>query len=428
MNVYDSDRMAALMEPHGYQLSDEMQHADMVILNTCHIREKAAEKLYSELGRIRAIKNERKKQGNDTTIVVAGCVAQAEGEEVVRRAPIVDVVVGPQSYHTLPDLLAKVKRDKGHVIHLEFEDDKFDKLPESDAPQGPSAWLSVQEGCDKFCTFCVVPYTRGAEYSRPVPAIYREAMKLVAQGSKEITLLGQNVNAFHGEGPDGDSWSLGQLIQHLAKIDGLERIRYSTSHPRDMHPALYEAHGNEPKLMPFLNLPVQSGANNVLECMNRKHNRDDYFKIIDDLREKRPDMQFSSDFIVGFPGETDKDFEDTMDLVRRVGFTQAYSFKYSPRPGTPGAEIKEQVPEHIKDERLQELQKLLNTQQLDFNAQCVGRVLPVLLEKKGKHPGQLVGKTPFMQSVHITSESAKIGQIIDVTIDSAGPNSLSATP
>lgn len=417
MNVYDSLKMADIMRPMGYEECEEPEGADMVILNTCHIRERAAEKVYSELGRINQEKKRRKKEGGNMIVAVAGCVAQAEGEEIFRRAPYVDVVVGSQSYQNLPELIGKIQRGSGHAIDLEMRDDKFDLLPEeSTKPQGVSACLSIQEGCDKFCTFCVVPYTRGAEYSRNVPEIYREAIRLVAGGAKEITLLGQNVNAFHGE-MDGDVWNLGKLIKHLAKIEGLERIRYSTSHPSDMHEELYEAHANEQKLMPFLNLPVQSGSNKILASMNRKHTRDEYFKIIERLRDLRPDMQFSSDFIIGFPGETEQDFEDTLDLARSVGFSQAYSFTYSPRPGTPGAEMEDQVPEEIKDERLQRFQSLINEQQRKFNNSCEGLVMPVLFDRSGRKDDQLVGKSPYMQSVHITPGNENIfGKIVDVKI------------
>ncbi len=415
MNIYDSLRMEDVMRPFGYESCNEPAGADMVILNTCHIREKAAEKVYSELGRIKREKDKNKKM----IIAVAGCVGQAEGDEIFRRAPYVDVVVGPQSYQSLPDLVGKVQRESGHAINLEFEDDKFDQLPEEHAPQGVSGILSIQEGCDKFCTFCVVPYTRGAEYSRDVPAIYREAIKLVANGAKEITLLGQNVNAFHGS-----DWNLGQLIEHISKIEGLERIRYSTPHPRDMHEDLYKQHWNNPKLMPFLNLPVQSGSNRILEKMNRKHKRDDYFKIIDRIREKRTDMQFSSDFIIGFPGETDQDFEDTMDLARRVGFVQGYSFKYSPRPGTPGADMDDQVPEEVKNERLQRFQALVNEQQLAYNKSCIGKVMPVLFEKPAKYAGQIVGRSEYMQSVTVEGGEELIGRIADVEVTAGRGNSL----
>lgn len=423
MNVYDSMRMEDLMRPLGYENTEEPDNADMVILNTCHIREKAAEKVYSELGRIKK-KQDRSESTNKKIIAIAGCVGQAEGEEIFRRAPYVDVIVGPQSYQSLPDLVGKVQRDSGHHINLEFEEDKFDKLPENNNSQGVSAVLSIQEGCDKFCTFCVVPYTRGAEYSRPVAKIYRDAIELVAKGAKEIWLLGQNVNAFHGEASDGKIWNLGQLIKHIAKIDGLERIRYSTPHPVDMHEDLYDTHKNEPKLMPQLNLPVQSGSNEILRNMNRKYNRINYLKIIERLKQDKPDIQFSSDFIIGFPGETEEDFEDTMDLARQVGFSQAYSFKYSPRPGTPGADMTNQVPEDVQNERLQRFQALIKEQQLAYNKTCIGKTMKVLFEKKGKKDGQIIGKSPYMQSVHVIASEDLIGQIINVTITDARPNSL----
>ncbi len=412
------------MRTQGYEEWHQPEGADMIILNTCHIRERAAEKVYSELGRINKEKNKRKKNGEKMIVAVAGCVAQAEGEEIFRRAPYVDVVVGSQSYSSLPDLVGKVQRDSGHAINLELHDKKFDQLPEESKPQGASACLSIQEGCDKFCTFCVVPYTRGAEYSRNVPEIYREAIRLVAGGAKEITLLGQNVNAYHGE-LDGKTWNLGMLINHLAKIDGLERIRYSTSHPRDMHEELYEAHGLEPKLMPFLNLPVQSGSNKILSAMNRKHTRDEYFKIIERLRKSRPDMQFSSDFIIGFPGETEQDFADTLDLAKTVGFSQAYSFTYSPRPGTPGADMENQVPEEVKDERLQRFQALIREQQIAFNKSCDGMIMPVLFDREGRRDEQLIGKSPYMQSVHVMPGNEDIfGKIRHVKIVKTMPFSL----
>lgn len=417
MNVYDSQLMADILHPHGYEPCETPDNADMVILNTCHIREKAAEKMYSELGRIRNHKKKKQQDGDDMLIAVAGCVGQAEGKEIFRRSPQVDIVIGPQSIQSLPDLLSKVKRDKGHAIDLDFpEHAKFDALPDASQKPQPSMFLSIQEGCDKFCAFCVVPYTRGAEFSRPVSAIYREAMKLISSGAKEITLLGQNVNAFHGEAEDGSIWNLGKLIQHLAKINGLERIRYSTSHPRDMHAELYDVHANEPKVMPYLHLPVQSGSDRILQKMNRKHTRDEYFRIIDRLKADRPDLQFSSDFIVGFPGETDKDFQQTMDLVERVTFSQAYSFKYSPRPGTPAAEIDDPIPESVKDERLQALQALLVKQQRQFNDLVVGQTMDVLFEKTGRKDGQIVGKSPYLQSVHVNGDASLIGQIKPVKL------------
>ncbi|MCD6035816.1 MAG: miaB [Rickettsiales bacterium] len=425
MNVYDSQQMENLLKPLGYAPSETSEDADMVILNTCHIREKAAEKMYSELGRIKEHKEDKK---DGMVVAVAGCVGQAEGEEIFKRAPYVDIVVGPQSYYNLPELVARIKRDAGHAIDLNFvENQKFDALTETAANNaGPSAFVSVQEGCDKFCTFCVVPYTRGAEYSRAVGEVYRETVKLVAGGAKEIMLLGQNVNAYHGEGPEGKSWSLAELIEHLSGIDGLERIRYITSHPRDMHEALYTAHAKNPKLMPFLHLPVQAGSDRILKAMNRKHSRDQYFAIIDKFRSLRPDMMFSSDFIVGFPGETEEDFEQTLDLVRRVGYGQCYSFKYSPRPGTPGSQMDDQVPEEVKTERLTRLQELLNEQQLVLNQASLGKTYPILLDRKGRRPGQLLGRSPYMQSVYVEGlDESYFGQIIDVKITGAFPKSLS---
>ncbi len=424
MNVYDSQRMADVMRPLGYEVANDYEGADMVVLNTCHIREKAAEKVYSELGRIRA----QKDSNHDMLIAVAGCVGQAEGEEIFRRAPYVDIVVGPQSYQSLPDMVGKVRRDRGHAINLEFEDDKFDQLPGThQTVENGAAFVSIQEGCDKFCTFCVVPYTRGAEYSRPVADIYRECMALAAKGALEITLLGQNVNAYHGVDIDGNVWDLGQLINHIATIPTLKRIRYSTSHPRDMHDSLYGAHANQSKLMPFLGLPVQSGADNVLKAMNRKHTRKDYFAVVDRLRAGNPDMQFGSDFIIGFPGETEADFDDTMDLLIKVGFIQGYSFKYSPRPGTPGADMEDQVPDDVKSRRLALFQAQINKQQEAFNQSCIGKTMEILFDRPGKYEGQLVGRSPYMQSVYITgADKSLLGSIATVTIRDAHPNSLEA--
>lgn len=419
MNVYDSILMENIIKPLGFNIVSDANKADLVIFNTCHIREKAAEKLYSELGKL---------QKKDVTIVVAGCVAQAEGEEVFRRAPFVDIVVGPQSIAALPELIVKASRSKGHIIDTDFpEIAKFDKFPDEcyGANQGSSAFLAVQEGCDKFCTFCVVPYTRGAEYSRPVNEIFREALKLVASGAKEINLLGQNVNAYHGE-CEGEIWDLGNLISHIAKIEKLERIRYTTSHPRDMHESLYLAHAQEPKLMPFIHLPIQSGSNKILHAMNRKHTAEEYLEIIDKLRRLKPEIEFSSDFIVGFPGETEQDFKDTMELVKKVKYAQAYSFKYSPRPGTPGAERKDQVPEEVKTERLFHLQKLISEQQLMFNQSTVGKVIPVLFSnKQGKHQNQIIGKSPYMQSVCVDDPKGEYrDKIVNVKISEARQNSL----
>jgi len=448
MNVYDSARMADVLAPLGYVSVASPRGADMVILNTCHIREKAAEKVYSELGRLRALKEERRRSGGRMMIAVAGCVAQAEGEEILRRAPQVDLVFGPQTYHRLPELIARVERSRPPgtsgtsgrapgVLDTDFPvESKFDHLPEAAAPQGVCAYLSVQEGCDKFCTFCVVPYTRGAEHSRPAADIVAEAERLVGAGAREITLLGQNVNAYHGRadgrtssssvlGAAGADWGLGRLIRRLAEIDGLDRLRYTTSHPRDMDEELIAAHGEEPKLMPCLHLPVQSGCDRILEAMNRRHTADDYRRTVERLRRARPDLALSSDFIVGFPGETERDFAATLRLVTEVGYAQAYSFKFSPRPGTPAAALEPQVPDHVKAERLATLQALLDAQQAAFNQASVGRTLPVLLEAKGRKPGQLTGRSPAMQAVHLKAPERLLGRIVDTRILAARPNSLS---
>ena len=436
MNVYDSARMADVLAPRGYRQAEAPEDADLIILNTCHIREKAVEKVYSELGRLKRIKRERRAAGKDATIAVAGCVAQAEGAEIRRRAPAVDLVFGPQSYHRLPDLLAEARRT-GSAIDQEFEaDEKFDVLPEEGASQGPSAFLTVQEGCDKFCTFCVVPYTRGAEYSRPAAAILAEARRMVAGGAREITLLGQNVNAYAGEAPlsvrggvrggakGGGVWGLGRLIRELAEVGGLDRIRYTTSHPRDMDDDLIAAHAEVPALMPYLHLPVQSGSDRILAAMNRKHTAADYRRTVDRLRAARPDLALSSDFIVGFPGETDKDFAATLKLVTEVGYAQAYSFKYSARPGTPAATADGQVPEAEKAARLAALQQLLEAQQAAFNHACIGRTMPVLLDRAGRKPGQMVGRSPWMQAVHVMAPPDQFGRIADIAIDRATANSL----
>ena len=416
MNVYDSARMADILHPLGYRPADAPEDADMVILNTCHIREKAAEKVYSELGRLHQAKAERQRRGDDMIIAVAGCVAQAEGEEITRRAPYVDIVFGPQTYHRLPEMVARAARAGAAVLDTEFPpESKFDRLPEESAAPGPSAFLTIQEGCDKFCTFCVVPYTRGAEFSRPVDAVVAEARRLVGAGAGEITLLGQNVNAYHGAGPDGGEWRLGALVRRLAGIEGLARIRYTTSHPRDMDDELIAAHGEVPQLMPFLHLPVQSGADRILAAMNRRHGADDYLRLVDRLRAARPDIALSSDFIVGYPGESDADFAATLTLVEAVGYAQAYSFKYSPRPGTPAAE-ETQVADEVKAARLDALQDLLGRQQDAFNRAAVGRTLAVLVERKGRHPGQLVGRSPYNQAVHFTAPPAMIGTVAPITI------------
>jgi len=426
MNVYDSARMVDVMTPLGYIPAAQAEGADLVILNTCHIREKAAEKVYSELGGIRRLKRARERQGGRMVVAVAGCVAQAEGEEIRRRAPFVDIVFGPQSYHRLPDMVARALAGAGEgVFDTSFPaEPKFDYLPENLTAPGVSAFLTVQEGCDKFCTFCVVPYTRGTEYSRPTADVIAEARRLVLAGAREITLLGQNVNAYHGEAQDAGEWGLGMLIRALAEVPGLERIRYTTSHPRDVDDALIAAHRDVPQLMPFLHLPVQSGSDRVLAAMNRRHRTDDYRRTVGRLREARADLALSSDFIVGYPGESDDDFRATLDLVREIGFAQAFSFKYSPRPGTPAAVAEDQIPESIKVERLAELQALLQQQQRAFNQSCVGQIMPVLFEKPGRHPGQLVGRSPYLQAVHADASPDRIGEIVPVRIDAAAPNSL----
>jgi tRNA-2-methylthio-N6-dimethylallyladenosine synthase len=443
MNTYDSARMADVLAPLGYASSDRADGADMVILNTCHIREKASEKVFAELGRLKAAKSARRKAGSDMIIAVAGCVAQAEGDEIMRRAPCVDLVLGPQTYHRLPEMVARVvrARSKGGsstagagILDTEFPSEpKFDHLPQTARPQGVSAFLTVQEGCDKFCTFCVVPYTRGAEFSRRVDDVTKEARHLVQSGAREITLLGQNVNAYHGAAPrvsvfaagsTAAEWGLGRLIRHLAEIDGLLRIRYTTSHPRDMDDELIDAHGDTPKLMPYLHLPVQSGSDRVLAAMNRQHGADDYRRIVHRLRRARPDIAMSSDFIVGYPGEDEADFAATLRLVEDIGYAQAYSFKYSPRPGTPAAALPSQVADEVKAERLDRLQGLLRAQQHAFDRACVGRILPVLFNRTGRYPDQLVGRSPYLQPVHAMSSPDLMGAVVAVTIDSAQPNSL----
>ena len=418
MNVYDSERMAEAMGVQGYVLTDDPAEADMVLLNTCHIREKAAEKVYSDLGRLRPFKEAKP----GLTIGVAGCVAQAEGEEIMRRMPLVDLVVGSQNYHRLPEMVAAVARGE-RPVDTEFPaEDKFDKLPERPVQARPTAFLTVQEGCDKFCAFCVVPYTRGAEISRPVARILTEAEKLVSKGVKEITLLGQNVNGYHGEG-QGGTWGLGRLVRELARIDGLERIRYTTSHPNDMADDLIEAHGAEPKLMPYLHLPVQSGSDPVLKAMNRKHTAEDYLRLIERIRAARPDILISSDFIVGFPGETDADHQASLDLIRAVGFGAAFSFKYSPRPGTPAASCPG-VAADVADTRLQELQALITAQQKATQLSMVGRTVGVLFEKPGRLPGQWVGKSDYLHAVHVSGEGIGPGRLAQVRITASGPNSL----
>ena len=426
MNVYDSGRMMDALSSGGYTETVDLEAADLIILNTCHIREKAAEKVYSDLGRIRQIKEARQAAGKKTVVTVAGCVAQAEGAHITARQPAVDLVVGPQSYHRLPSLIARVERGGERIVETEFPaDEKFDVLPKPRRTVGPSAFLTVQEGCDKFCTFCVVPYTRGAEYSRPVAQLLTEARQLAQSGAREITLLGQNVNAYHGDGPNGEPVTLGGLFHHLAEVEGIERLRYMTSHPRDMSADLIAAHADIEQLMPFLHLPVQSGSDRILAAMNRKHTADEYVKLIARVRAARPDIALSSDFIVGFPGETDADVEATIALICEVGFAQAFSFKYSPRPGTPAATLDEQVPEDVKIERLQRVQAVLESQQAAFNAAAIGSVMPVLFERAGRDPGQLVGRSPYLQLVHTEAPHHVIGQIAPVVMTAARQMSLS---
>jgi tRNA-2-methylthio-N6-dimethylallyladenosine synthase len=418
MNVYDAERMAELLAGQGYAPAATAEEADLVLLNTCHIREKAAEKVYSDLGRLRPLKAAKP----DLKIGVAGCVAQAEGDEILARAPLVDLVVGPQTYHRLPDLLDRVAKGE-RPVETEFPpEDKFDRIKTPRATRGPVAFLTVQEGCDKFCSFCVVPYTRGAEVSRPAARLLAEARDLVDRGVREIALLGQNVNAYHGEGPDGRAWSLARLMAEMAGIAGLKRLRYTTSHPTDMADDLIAAHRDNPALMPYLHLPVQSGSDRVLKAMNRKHSAADYLRLIDRLRAARPDLALSSDFIVGFPGETEAEFEATLDLIRAVGFASAYSFKYSARPGTPAAE-KPQLPAPVLDERLQRLQALLTAQQQAAQAAMVGRTVEVLFEKPGRMAGQMTGKSGHLMAVHVTADVAP-GAVRAVRIVASGPNSL----
>jgi tRNA-2-methylthio-N6-dimethylallyladenosine synthase len=431
MNVYDSQRMADTLAPEGYVETASADDADLVILNTCHIREKAAEKVYSELGRVRRLKEAAAAAGRRVVIAVAGCVAQAEGEEIIRRAPAVDLVFGPQSYHRLPDLLARTERG-GKAVDTEFPvDDKFDRLaaPSRAAirARGVTAFVTVQEGCDRFCTFCVVPYTRGAEISRPVAKILAEIEPLADAGVREVTLIGQNVNAYHGEGPDGRPWSLARLLERAARISGIDRLRYTTSHPRDMDDDLIAAHRDLPKIMPQLHLPVQSGSDRVLAAMNRRHGRADYIAIVDRLREARPDLALTSDFIVGFPGETEEDFAATLSLIGEIGFSGAFSFKYSPRPGTPGADMDGQVEETVKSARLHRLQAEIDRNQAAFNRRCLGRTFDVLLERPGRHPGQLVGRSPYLQPVQIAAPKSLIGGIAAVTISDIASNSLFGT-
>lgn len=430
MNVYDSTRMSDALARDGYEPTEDMEEADLVLLNTCHIREKAAEKVYSALGRLREMKKKKAAKGKEMMIGVAGCVAQAEGEEILRRAPAVDVVIGPQTYHRLPEALRKAKEGQ-RIVDTEYAlEDKFEHLPIAEAKKirsrGVTAFLTVQEGCDKFCTFCVVPYTRGSEVSRPVSQIVDEAKQLVEAGVREITLLGQNVNAWHGTGANGEEWTLGDLLYRLAEIPGLARLRYTTSHPRDMDDRLIAAHRDLRALMPYLHLPVQAGSDRILKAMNRRHTAAEYLALIERIRAARPDIALSGDFIVGFPGETDSDFEDTLKLVEEVRYAQAFSFKYSTRPGTPGADLKDQVPEEVKAERLERLQALLLKQQQEFAESCIGQTIDLLLEKPGRMEGQLIGRSPWLQSVNVDAKASQIGDIIKVRITGTGTNSLFA--
>ena len=426
MNAYDSVRMAEAMAPEGYAETPDLEAADLIVLNTCHIREKAAEKIYSDLGRLRLLRDRRRAEGMSTMIAVAGCVAQAEGAEILRRAPVVDLVVGPQTYHRLPELVRRAEQSGSKIVLTEFpEEDKFAALPARVTRRSPTAFLTVQEGCDKFCSFCVVPYTRGAEYSRPAADVIAEAKRLAAFGVREVTLLGQNVNAYDGAGPGGCRWTLARLLEAVAAIPGIDRLRYTTSHPSDMSADLIAAHRDIPALMPYLHLPFQAGADRILAAMNRKHTAADYLRLIDRIRAARPDIALSTDIIVGFPGETDDDFEATLDVVREVTFAQAYSFKYSARPGTPAATMQPHISDAVKSQRLAILQDMLSAQQEAFNRSQLGRNLPVLLEKAGRKPGQLAGRSPFLQAVHIDSAQDRIGEIALVNITHAGANSLS---
>ncbi len=428
MNVYDSQRMSDQLTQEGYAGTDVVEDADLVLINTCHIREKAAEKVYSELGRMREIKEQRKLDGKPLLLGVTGCVAQAEGREILRRERAVDMVIGPQTYHRLPAILRRVERGERVVDNDHAIEDKFDHLArpgrEAVKARGVTAFVTIQEGCDKFCSFCVVPYTRGAEVSRPVSQILGEVERLASMGVREITLLGQNVNAWHGEAMDGFRWGFARLLHRLSEVPGLARLRYTTSHPRDMDAALIAAHRDNPAVMPFLHLPVQSGSDRVLKAMNRRHTADDYLKLIDKIRTARPDIALSSDFIVGHPGEEDADFDATMRIVEEVGFAQTFSFKYSPRPGTPAAEAVDQVPEKVKERRLATLQVLLGRQQLDFVQSFVGKAMPVLIEKPGRRPGQLIAKSPWLLPVILDETAGKIGDIVNVRITGTAHNSL----
>ena len=425
MNVLDSERMVDLLRPLGYEIGHDAESADLVVLNTCHIREKATEKVYSDLGRMKAIKTARAELGEKVIVAVAGCVAQAEGVEIMNRQPAVDLVIGPQSYHHLPELITRAHRARGERLAADFEAEaKFDALPAARSPSGVTAFLTVQEGCDRFCTFCVVPYTRGAEFSRPAASIEAEARSLTEAGVREVTLLGQNVNAYR----DADGVGLAALVRRLARIPGLARIRYTTSHPADMDDDLIAAHGEVEALMPYLHLPVQSGSDRILKVMNRAHDRESFLRTVERVRTARPDIALSSDFIVGFPGESDLDFEATLDLIREVGFAGAFTFKYSRRPGTPAAAMTGQVDEAVKTERLARLQALIESQQRAFNAAQVGKTLPVLFERPGRHVGQLIGRSPYLQAVHCEGRASLIGRIAPVRIADVGNNSLAGEP
>ena len=431
MNVYDSQRMADTLAPEGFAETARPEDADLVILNTCHIREKAVEKVYSEIGRIREMKEAAGRDGRSMMIAVAGCVAQAEGKEIIRRAGAVDLVVGSQNYHRLPEMISRARRgDK--VVDTEFPvEDKFEALAEPKreaiAKRGISAFVTVQEGCDKFCTFCVVPYTRGVEISRPVEKIVAEVERLADAGVREVTLIGQNVNAYHGEGPDGHPWTLGRLLARIAEVPGIARLRYTTSHPCDMDPSLIAAHRDLPGLMPYLHLPVQSGSDRILAAMNRRHRRTDYLDAVARMRDARPDIAFSSDFIVGFPGESEDDFRATLSLVDEVGYASAFSFKYSARPGTPAAEMDDQNPDEVKTERLYRLQAAIDRQQAAFNRQCLGRTFDILFDKPGRHPGQIAGRSPYLQAVQVMAPQTMIGDVAAVRITQMSTNSLFGT-
>ncbi len=431
MNVYDTERMIDVMAPEGYEETDSPEGADLVVLNTCHIREKAAEKVYSDIGRIKKMKQAKNDAGEDMILAVGGCVAQAEGAEIMKRAPVVDMVFGPQTYHNLPNMInkslaLKSRGEKSRILDTDLAvDEKFDQLSKKAVKKKPTAFLTIQEGCDKFCTFCVVPYTRGSEFSRSIDDIMSDARKLAAAGVVEVTLLGQNVNAFHGVSSDGEEWGLAQLIRKLSKIDGFERIRYTTSHPHDMTDELLEVHRDVEECMPYLHLPVQAGSDKILKAMNRTHNSATYIEIIRKLREHRPDIALSGDFIVGFPGETEEDFEQTMKLVRNVRYAQAFSFKYSPRPGTPAAQLEDQIDENIKSERLTRLQALLKEQQTEFNNSVIGKTLSVLVEAPGKTADTVFGRSPYMQAVQVNVGEKDIenlvGRIVNVKINEGGP-------